>query len=370
MAAIAKATEILEGGVKVFAQTKAVTRRSKNAGDDDAQDADQERRDQLAGYLQTMSHKYNSFSLSQLAMSANADPFGKVKGMIESMIEKLLEDANKEATQKAFCDTETSKTRKSMADKTMTLDTLSARVDEASTKRAELEQSIKDLTGEVAELDKAMAEATAIRTQEHEEYAKSSKDFKDSADAVVAAISVLKSYYAGEGGALVQVKAKSQSLKSKQPSFGGNQGDTANTIIEVLEMSEEDFTRLLAESESDEQNSAAQYKTLAQDPRVSKASKQTEIEGKESEVKSLTVDVNNHNEDKDATGKELSAVQDYMDKLKPQCEEKAMSYEEKKARRENEIEGLKEALSIIAGDSVPAASLVQKKGFLRRVQRV
>jgi len=369
MAAIDKATEILKNGVKVFAQTKAVTRRAKKNGEDQEDtDAEQDKRDQLAGFLQKMSHKYNSFSLSQLAMSASADPFGKVKGMIEDMVEKLLDDQNKEASQKAFCDTETSKTRKSMEDKTMNFDTLSARADEAGTKRAELAQSVKSLQGEVAELDKSMSEATAIRNSENAEFLKASKDFKDSADAVVAAISVLKSYYAG--GSFVQVAAKSQSvLKMKQPDFGGDQGDTAHTIIEVLEMSEEDFTRLLAEAETDEQNAAAEFQTLAQDTRVSKASKEAEIGAKESEVKSLTVDLNNHNEDKDAVAKELEAVQAYMDKLKPQCEEKAMSYEEKKARREAEIDGLKEALEIIAGDSIPAASLVQKKQNLRRVQK-
>merc|ERR1719456_2038730 len=370
MAAIDKAAEILKTGVKVFAQTKAVTRRAKKNADQDQEETDveQDKRDQLAGFLQKMGHKYNSFSLSQLAMSANADPFGKVKGMIEDMIEKLLDDQNKEASQKAFCDTETSKTRKSMEDKTMNFDTLSARADEAGTKRAELAQSVKSLQGEVAELDKSMSEATAIRNTESGEYLKASKDFKDSAEAVVAAISVLKSYYAG--GSFVQVAANSQSvLKTKQPDFGGDQGDTAHTVIEVLEMSEEDFTRLLAEAEADEQNAAAEFQTLAQDTRVSKASKEAEISGKESEVKSLTVDLNNHNEDKDAVAKELEAVQAYMDKLKPQCEEKAMSYEEKKARREAKIDGLKEALEIIAGDSVPAASLVQKKQNLRRVQK-
>ena len=39
----------------------------------------------------------------------------------------------------------------------------------------------------------------------------------------------------------------------------------------------------------------------------------------------------------------------YLDKLKPECEVKVMSYEEKVARREAEIDGLKEALGIIEG---------------------
>jgi len=38
---------------------------------------------------------------------------------------------------------------------------------------------------------------------------------------------------------------------------------------------------------------------------------------------------------------------DYLEKLKPQCESKVMSYAERKNRREEEIAGLKEALEIL-----------------------
>ena len=58
----------------------------------------------------------------------------------------------------------------------------------------------------------------------------------------------------------------------------------------------------------------------------------------------------------------------YLDKLKPQCESKAMSYEEKVARREAEIDGLKEALSILEGQTL-AVEFVQKNAFLSRVKR-
>ena len=61
---------------------------------------------------------------------------------------------------------------------------------------------------------------------------------------------------------------------------------------------------------------------------------------------------------------ELDAVNDYLAKLKPECECKAMSYEEKVARREAEIEGLKEALGILEGQDIPA--FVQVNAHLRR----
>merc|ERR1719324_2075535 len=244
----------------------------------------------------------------------------------------------------------------------MTLDKLQSRIDGATSTIAENTEAIKTLEAEVAEIDKAQAEATEIRTTEHEEYLVSSKDFKDSAEAVAKAIEVLKNFYEGS---FIQVSAKTN-LKSKQPEFGGAKSDIAHTIISVLEMSEEDFTTLLAETEATEDEAAKAYKTLTDENKISKVTKETEAKGKASEVKSLTVQLEHSKEDHESVSAELDAVLAYIDKLKPQCEEKAMSYEEKKAKREAEIEGLKEALEILSGDGL---ALVQTKRHLRQIKR-
>merc|ERR1719162_2362641 len=124
----------------------------------------------------------------------------------------------------------------------------------------------------------------------------------------------------------MQVSSKT-SLKSAQPAFGGAKSDTASTIISVLEMSEEDFTTLLAESEASEDEAAKAYAALTDENKVSKVTKETEAKGKGSEVKSLTVQLGHSQEDHASVSSELDAVNAYVDKLRPQCEEKAMSYE-------------------------------------------
>merc|ERR1719453_2215263 len=134
----------------------------------------------------------------------------------------------------------------------MKVEKLQTRIDDSEAKINELTEGVKTLEAEVAEIDKAQAEATKIRTTEHEEYMKASKDFKDSAEAVAKAIEVLKNFYEGS---FIQLSSKT-TLKSKQPELGGAKGDTAHTIISVLEMSEEDFT-LLAETEEVENEAAA-----------------------------------------------------------------------------------------------------------------
>merc|ERR1719324_1986666 len=289
MGAIEKAKEILVEGVTAFAQVSSKTRRW-NPNDDEESDAVSEKREKVVGILKQLSQTHHSFAFAQLANMATSDPFVKIRGLIEDMIAKLLKEAEEEATQKAFCDAEMGKSKKSQEEKTMTLDKLQARIDGASTTIAENTEPIKTLEAEVAEIDKAQAEATAIRNKEHEEYLVASKDFKDSAEAVAKAIEVLKNFYEGS---FIQLSATT-TLKSKQPELGGAKSDIAHTIISVLEMSEEDFTTLLAETEATEDEAAKAYKTLTDENKVSKATKEAEAKGKASEVKSLKVSLEHH----------------------------------------------------------------------------
>merc|ERR1719160_394745 len=279
----------------------------------------------------------------QLASVASSDPFVKIRGLIEDMIAKLLKEAQEEATQKAFCDKEMGASKTSEAQKTATIDKLQTRIDGNEAKIAELEEAIKTLEAEVADIDKAQSEATAIRTKEKTDNLAAIKDFRDSADAVVAAMGVLKSFYEGE--AFIQTKSQ----RASRPEFGGAKTDAASGIISVLEVAESDFTRLLAETETEEDAAADAYAKQTEENKVSKATKEADSKAKQSEIKSLTVQLGHHKEDHASTSTELDAVNSYIDKLRPQCEEKAMSYEEKKAAREAEIAGLKEALEILSG---------------------
>merc|ERR1719160_1711463 len=216
------------------------------------------------------------------------------------MIAKLTKEAAEEADQKSFCDEEISESKAKQADLSGKLDKTTARIAKAEADKAKLEEDIKLLETEIAEIDAGQAEAKAI--------------------------AVLSEYY--NSAAFVQVK--------QAPEFGGAKSDVGSTIVSILEVAESDFTTMLAEAEADESSAAEAYEKLTQENAITKTTKQGDVKGKTSEGKQLEVALGNYAENKATTTDELDAVLMYLDKLKPQCESKVMSYAERKAKREQE----------------------------------
>ena len=92
----------------------------------------------------------------------------------------------------------------------------------------------------------------------------------------------------------------------------------------MLEVAESDFTTLLAEAEASEKAAQASYDKLTKQNEITKAANTEEVKDKEAHVKSEETALLNYKEDFATTGKELDAVLAYLDKLKPQCETKAL----------------------------------------------
>merc|ERR1719420_1221047 len=100
LAAIAKAKEVLESGVKVFLQVSSKAK---------VHSVDDDKRARVTSILRNI--KDRSYFFAQLRSEAKEGPFGKVKGLIESMIARLQKEAAEEADAKAFCDKETSESK-------------------------------------------------------------------------------------------------------------------------------------------------------------------------------------------------------------------------------------------------------------------
>merc|ERR1719428_922931 len=103
-----------------------------------------------------------------MAQKVNADPFVKIKKMIEDMVAKLMEEATDEAEHKGFCDTEMGTNKQTRDTKTTAAAELSAQIEQMTAEVSSLAQDCSELTQDIVEIDAAMAKATETRAAEKE----------------------------------------------------------------------------------------------------------------------------------------------------------------------------------------------------------
>merc|ERR1719274_408094 len=115
----------------------------------------------------------------------------------------------------------------------------------------------------------------------------------------------------------------------------------------MLEVIQSDFVRLETETTSSEDASAKAFTEFSRESSKSKAVKTTSMKHKTNSKTEKEGDLESAKKDLAGTQEELDAALAYFEKLKPSCVEVGESYEERKARREEEIESLKDALSIL-----------------------
>jgi cell division protein FtsB len=298
--------------------------------------------------------KGNDVALSQLSlqfqtafeMSSGADVFGKVKSMITEMIDKLVAEAAEEADHKAWCDKEMSEAQEKIADHTSMVDKLSSKIDKASASIAQITESVAQLQAQLADIAKQQATMDEMRAEEKAAYVKAKKDYEDGVEGLTMALEILREYYSAEPALLQQPSVSTHSAS----------GDAATGIIGILEVSQSDFSKLLADANVEEETAVKEYEKVSHENAVQKTMKEQDVKYQLKEKASLEKNVADFKEDRSSEQAELDAVLEYFSKVKPGCTTKPMTYAERKQRRENEIAGLKEALTILDSES-PAAFL-------------
>merc|ERR1719443_1612732 len=144
-------------------------------------------------------------------------------------------------------------------------------------------------------------------------------------------------------GAFMQQPAAPQQ-HAKASGAGGS-------IINILEVCESDFANNLAKEETEEADVASNYEKTTQENKITKTTKEQDAKYKSQEATALDKEITELSGDRDTSNTELSAVMEYYGKIKERCIAKPETYEERKARRESEINGLKEALSILESEA-------------------
>jgi len=337
--AINKAIEIMSGGAVSGASDKHLNQLLQSSSFAQLRSHEQnrhamhERRISAAAYLRAQSVKFNSRVLAAIATRTSADPFKKVKKMIKDMIVKLMEEAGSEAEHKGFCDRELGTNKHTRQSKTEAVELLHADIDELEASTTMLTQQISDLTAAVATIDESVAKATNIRMEERAKNGATIADAKAAQEAVANALTVLNDFYAQ--ASLVQTSVSSSDS-------GG--------VIAMLEVIQSDFVRLESETSAAEEAAASDYDKFMKDSKMDKLMKSQDAKHHGSNLQDQEQSMQEKKADLDGTSKELQAAMAYFEKLKPDCVETGVSYEDRVARRKEEMESLQTALRVLNGE--------------------
>jgi len=323
---------------------------------------------EIVTVVKRLARQHHSTALAQLASrmaaefrygTANGDdPFVKVKGLITDMISKLEAEADAQATEKAYCDEQLAKTKAKKEELDDDIAKLSVKIDQASSKSANLKEEVKELEGELAALSKLQAEMDKIRSETHVDYLTAKEDLTLGLEGVRKALGMLREYYGS--AALLQSGSPFGAFmqQPEMPTTHGQATGAGQGIINILEVCESDFAENLAKEETQEADAQTEYDKTTQENKVMKVLKDQDVKYKTQEIKALGKALTELSADHASAQTEHDAVMEYFGKIKDRCIAKPDTYEERKKRREAEIAGLKEALSILENET----AFMQRKG--------
>jgi len=394
LAAISKALEIVGGTVKDKAESTGSGGRSAPTGESApptlVQVARTEKHARAVAFTQVATVQNNaqavlrtkvlaelartareqkSVALSALVIQLNADPFAKVKVLIQQLIQRLLAEAANEATHKGWCDTETGKAEKDREFRHGETVKLTAHIAEQEALIVKLNATVFTLNKELSELNDSLVEATTTRGEDKENNLKTLADAKEGMAALQDAITVLTEFYKGaataankyEGGGYEGAKAGFIQIQASPVTedmagsgvSGGELGaykgntDAGEGIIAMLEQIKSDFEHTLKSTEDAEYAASREFAAFSQETKASIASKETGKEHSENDLQRTSGDLVSSLNDLQGTQELLDKSLEALEKLRPACVDTGMSYEERVERREAEIEALKNAICVL-----------------------
>lgn len=354
--ALSKAIEILKNEVAGHAQNllpsltqKAALRRSLAQIRNLRSTTPSQQR--AADYLREQGNQLHSHVLSTLAVRVAEDPFGKVKELIKDLILRLVEEASEEAQHKGWCDTELAANLATRNEKSARVETLHAEIDQLEASIAKIFDQLTELSKSLADNDAAVAKAEQLRAEEAANNKKTIKDSQDAQIALAQALTVLREFYA-QTAALVQTQQPGAPDIFDSP-YTGMQSEQGG-IVGLLEVIEADFARLEAETSASDNASQGEHYRFITDSKVDKAQKTQDQVHQTTKRQQKEQELIEKKSDVEGTQQELDAALAYYDKLKPSCVDAGVSYEDRVARRKEEIESLREALRILNGEDLAA----------------
>lgn len=311
------------------------------------------KRERVIAQLVNKATKLKSPTLSLLAMKLGADPFLKVKKLIQELIERLVKEAAAESSKKGWCDTSMGKAKHNRDSNMNAVMTLNGEIKALEARRDTLEEDVATLTTELAELNDVLSKQTKLRTEEKAQNMDTLDKAKQGLAAVKDAYAVLEAFYKGAAKGKVSL-AQASPVNAPATSGGAYKGGQAKAggIFAMLDVIVSDFERTISVTTEAEQEAHREFVEFERATKTSIMSKETGKSQAQMDLKETNQNISDSMADMEQHQKMLDDALKELEDLRPACVDTGMSYEEKTAKRNEEIDALKKAMCELDGEGV------------------
>lgn len=311
----------------------------------------------ISELLRSRGQRAGSMLLTSLASTITTEkPKGmeKITTLIEELIKRLQAEAANEATQKGWCDKSRAKANQKRVATTGTIDELNDNMAKLEADSNLLQEELDTLSDEITDLKDAKKKANSMRKTEKSENEATIQEAKEGKGIISSAIMILEDFYkkAKSGKSLVQIKTQGPADDAPDAGFEGGEDYKGNqsgggSVLGMLDIIKSDFVRTIKVVTKAETEAAQDHTQFLDETNTSLKAKDAAEKAKTKEKDGLdaTLDKNKQSLEKN-TDLLVNTIEELLE-LKKACVDTAMSYEERVARREEEIAALNKALCIL-----------------------
>jgi len=304
-----------------------------------------ERRVAAASVLKAMALKNNSPRLAALAMKVKLDAFVRVKKAIDDMVTQLLAEKQDEIKHKDFCVEEFNTNQLQTERKDREKEDLIALIEDLELTIKTLSAEIDTLKSEIATLNVEMKRAGEDRDKQSKEFQQIVADQRAAQKLLTAALEILKGFYEKKEAALAQTEGPPPPPGFKEYKKSGAAGGVMGMIAEIIN----DAKKMEAEALRAEEEAQAAYEGFVKDTNSSIEEKTKSQVNKTEEKAKAEENLNQAIQDKEAALLELEQLSNYNAELHQSCDFIMKNFEIRQTARDEEIEALKQAKSILSG---------------------
>merc|ERR1719150_1148763 len=278
------------------------------------------RRAQASQLLSSVANKLHSPRLATLAYRVRLDAFTRVKKAIDDMVAQLLKEKEDEIKHKDFCVDEFNTNQLQTEKKEREKKDLIAKIEDLELTIKTLDDEIKKLKSEIAEMQVQMKRAGEDREKENKEFQTTVADQRATQKLLKAALNVLQDFY-GKKAAFLQKHKQEPAGPPPPPGFEAYKKNAASGgVMKMIEEIINDAKAMEAEAIRSEEDAQKAYEDFVKETNASIEAKSKEIVNKSELKAKAESELVETKEAKEAVMLELEQLSNYNAELHQSCD--------------------------------------------------